>query len=151
MLLLFIQWCECYASSDWSSPMIYQSTDTWMTSRETWFDCFVQHGVRFWKYLWHNFGLINKWKAGKKFRRGCLQRRKIKKWRQKEFLTTWECLNNKKSSQQLPLCVITKRDSLFFKTFSTFLCFEQVKTLKNFSKKLCTSKIKKKRRSEDKK
>ena len=57
MLLLFIQWCECYARSDWSSPMIYQSTDTWMTSRETWFDCFVQHGVRFWKCLWDYFGL----------------------------------------------------------------------------------------------
>ena len=26
------------------SPLIYQRTDTWMTSR---FDCFVQHGARF--------------------------------------------------------------------------------------------------------
>ena len=53
--------------------------------------------------------------------------------------------------QEIFTTVATKRDSLFFKTFSTFFCFEQVKTLKNFSKKLCTSKIKKKRRSEDKK
>ena len=57
MLLLFIQWCECYARSDWSSPMIYQSTDTWMTSQETCFLCFVQHGSRFWKCLWDYFGL----------------------------------------------------------------------------------------------
>ena len=38
---------ECYARCDWSLPMIYQSTDTWMTSRETCFLCFVQHGARF--------------------------------------------------------------------------------------------------------
>ena len=95
-------------------------------------------------------GLISKWKAGKKFSRGYLQRRKMKKQRQKEFLTTWECLNDKKSSQQLPLCVITMRDSLFCKTFSTFFCFKLMKTLKNFSKKLHTSKVTKKRRSEDK-
>ena len=37
--------------------MIYQSTDTWMTSHETWFVCFVQHGARFWKCLWDYFGL----------------------------------------------------------------------------------------------
>ena len=52
-----VQWCECYARCDWSLPMIYQSTDTWMTSRETCFLCFVQHGARFWKCLWDYFGL----------------------------------------------------------------------------------------------
>ena len=35
--------------------------------------------------------------------------------------------------------------------FSPLFCFEQEKTLKNFSKKLYTSKIKKKRRSRDEK
>ena len=30
---------------DWSLPMIYKSTDTWMTSGETCFLCFVQHGA----------------------------------------------------------------------------------------------------------
>ena len=31
--------------------------------------------------------------------------KKMVKWRQKELLTTWECLNCKKSLQQLPSCV----------------------------------------------
>ena len=51
------QWCECYARCDWSLPMIYWSTDTLMTSPETCFLCFVQHGARFWKCLWDYFGL----------------------------------------------------------------------------------------------
>ena len=53
----FIQWCECYAHCDWSLPMIYQSTDTWLTSQQTYFLCFVQHGAWFWKCLWDSFGL----------------------------------------------------------------------------------------------
>ena len=57
----------------------------------------------------------------------------------KELLPT--CLNYKKSSQQLPSCVIATRDSLFCKMFSPLFCFEQEKMLKSFSKKLCTSKI----------
>ena len=32
-------------------------------------------------------------------------------------MTSWECLNYKKSSQQLPSCVIAMRDSLFCKSF----------------------------------
>ena len=42
--LLIIQWCECYARCDWSSPLIYQGTDTRMTSRELVF--FLSNMVR---------------------------------------------------------------------------------------------------------
>ena len=42
---------ECYVRCDWLLPMIYQSTDTWLTS------CFVQHSAWFWKCLWDSFGL----------------------------------------------------------------------------------------------
>ena len=70
----------------------------------------------------------------------------MEKRRQKRFLITWECLNCKKSSQQLPSCVIAPTDSLFRKIFSPLFCFEQERTVKNFSKKLYTSKIKKKLR-----
>ena len=59
------------------------------------------------------------------------------------LLTTRQCLNYKKSSQQLPSCVFATRDSLFCKMFSLLFFFEQEKTVKNFSKKLYTSKIKK--------
>ena len=63
--------------------------------------------------------------------------------RQKELLTTLECVNYKKSSQQLPSCVMATRDSLFCKMCSPLFCFEQEKVLKNFSKKLYTNTIKK--------
>ena len=55
--------------------------------------------------LWDYLGLkqVTAWK---KRSRSYLQRRKIKKQRQKELFTAWECLNYKKSSQQLPSCVI---------------------------------------------
>ena len=43
----------------------------------------------------------------------------------------------------VPSCVIATRDSLFCKVFSPLFCFEQEKTLKIFSKKLYTTKIKK--------
>ena len=43
---------------------------------------------------------------------------------EKEFLTTLERLNRKKSSQQLASCVIATRDSLFCKMFSPLFCFE---------------------------
>ena len=99
--------------------------------------CFVRHGMRFWK--WDYFGLMPR----KKCSRSYLQRRKMEKRRQKELLTTWESLNDKKSSQQLPSCVIATRDSLF-----PLFCFEQEKTFKIFSRKLykLTSKIKKKKK-----
>ena len=44
---LFIQCGEYYARCDWSLPMIYQSTDTQMTTRETCFPRLVQHGAYF--------------------------------------------------------------------------------------------------------
>ena len=42
------------------------------------------------------------WQSRKKFTRSHLQILKMEKWRQKEFLTTWDCPNWKKSSQPLP-------------------------------------------------
>ena len=69
---------------------------------------------------------------------------------QKELLTTLECLNYKKSSQQLPSCFIAMRDSPFCKMFLPLFCFQKEKTLKNFSKKLYTIKIKKKEEAETK-
>ena len=47
-------------------------------------------------------------------------------------------------------CVIATRDSLFCKMFSPLFWFEQEKTLKNYSKKLHASKIKKKGEAETK-
>ena len=90
-----------------------------MMSRETCFLCFVQHRAGFWKCLWDYFGL-SKWKPRKKVSRSYLLTRKMEKSRQKEFLTTWECLNSKKSSQEFPSCVVATRDSnlLFCKMFS---------------------------------
>ena len=86
-------------------------------------------------------------KFSKMFNRSHLQARKMEKRGQKELLTNFECLNYKKSSQQLPSCFIAKRDSPFCKMFSPLFCFELEKKLKNFSKKLYTIKVKKKRRS----
>ena len=109
--------------------MIYQSTNTWMTSRETCFLCSVQHGARFWKCLWVYFGL-KQVKSPKKVQQELITiERKMEKRGQKELLTTLECLTNyKKSSQQLPSCFIAMRDSPFCKTFSPLFCFEQGKT-----------------------
>ena len=70
--------------------------------------------------------------------------------RQKELLTTLECVNYKKSSQQLPSCVMATRDSLFCKMCSPLFCFEQEKALKNFSKKLYTNTIKKREEAQTK-
>ena len=84
-----------------------------------------------------------KWKLRKNFSGKYLLRRKMEKRRPKRLLATWQCLNYKKSSQQLPSCVFATRDSLFCKMFSLLFFFEQEKTVKHFSKKLYTSKIKK--------
>ena len=83
----------------------------------------------------------------RKFNRSYLQERKMEKRGQKELLSTLESLNYHKSSQQLPACFIAMRDSSFCKMFSPLFCFEQEKTLKNFSKK---SKIKDRKRGEAK-
>ena len=66
----------------------------------------------------------------------------------KEFFTASECLNHKKSSQQLPSCVVATRNSLFCKMFSP--CVEQEKTLKNSSRKLYVIKMTKKEEAETK-
>ena len=95
--------------------------------------------------LWNYFGL-KQVKASKSLEK---KFRKMEKRTQKEPLTNWECLNYQESSQKLPSCVIATRDSLFCKMFSPLFCFEQEKTLKNFSKKLYTSNIKKKGRRRD--
>ena len=70
--------------------------------------------------------------------------------RQKEILTNLECVNDKKSSQQLPSCVMATGDSLFCKMCSPLFCFEQEKALKNFSKKLYTNTIKKREEAQTK-
>ena len=80
------------------------------------------------------------------FNRRYWHERKMEKRGQIELLTTLECLNYKKSSQQLPSCFIVMRDSPFCKMFSPLFCFEQGKTLENVSKKLYTIKIKKKKK-----
>ena len=49
------------------------------------------------------------------------------------------------------VCFRYERLSLFCKMFLPLFCFEQQTTLKNFSKKLYTRKIKKKRKSRDEK
>ena len=105
--------------------MIYQSTNTWMTSRETCFLCSVQHGAQFWKCLWVYFGL-KQVKSPKKVQQELITiERKMEKRGQKELLTTLECLTNyKKASQQLPSRFIAMRDSPFCKTFSPLFCFE---------------------------
>ena len=51
--------------------------------------CSTWHAVR--KCLW-DFFRLSKWKPQKKLSRSYLQRKKMEKRRQKEFLTTWECL-----------------------------------------------------------
>ena len=87
----------------------------------------------------------------KKVQQELFARKKNGEMGQKELLTTLECLNYKKSSQQLPLCFIAMRDSPFCKMFLPLFCLEQEKTLKNFSKKLYTLKIKKRTRRRDEK
>ena len=138
-LTAFIQWCECYARCDWLLSMIYKSTGTWTTSRETSFLCFVQHGTLFWKFLWGYFG-FKQVKALKKNLAGAIYKEKNgpteKNWKnsvQFENAQTTRNLHNHCHH------VSSLRDSLFCKMFSPLFCFKQEKTLKTFSKKLYTS------------
>ena len=109
----------------------------------TCFLCFVQHDARVWKCLCDYFGL-RKFKPWKTFRRSYLQRRKIEKRRQIEFSDNLRIPKLQENfTTQLSSWIIATRDSLFYKMFSPLFCFEQVKTLKNLSKKLFTSKTKK--------
>ena len=107
--------------------------DTWMTSWENCFLCFAAT----WRTDFEHVCLIISDLEGeskeKKFTTSYLQRRKMEKWRQKEFLTTLRMsINCKKSLQQLNCdhCVIAVRDLLFRKMFRTLFCFEQQKTSK---------------------
>ena len=136
---------------DWSLPIIYQSTDTWMTSRETCFLCFVQHGARFWKCLWDYFGL-KQVKSSKKVRQELFTRQKNGETGTKRAL---DYLKMPKL-QEIFTTAADRVSSLwetrpFCKMFSPLFCFEQEKTLKkkNFSKKLYSIKLKKKRKSRD--
>ena len=96
------------------------------------------------------FGL-RKLKPWKTFSRSYLQRRKIEKRRQIEVSDNLRMPKLQENfTTQLSSWIIAMRDSLFYKMFSPLFCFEQVKTLKNFSKKLFTNKTKKnKRRARD--
>ena len=100
--------------------------------------------------LWDYFGL-KQVKFSKNVQQELLQERKMEKRGQKELFTTLKCLNHKKSSQQLPSCFIAMRRLPFCKMFSPLFCCEQEKTWKNFSTRLYTIKVKKKRRSRDEK
>ena len=131
---------------DWSLPMIYQSTDTWMTSRKTCFLCFVQHGARFWMCLWHYFGL-KQVKSLKMFNRSYLKERKTEKRETKRVLDYFRMpktiRNLHNSCHRVSSLWETRR---FCKMFSPLFCLEQGKTLKNVSKKLYTINIKKKKK-----
>ena len=114
--------------------MIYLSTNTWMTSQETCFLCFVQHGARFLRLF-----RMKHVKDSKEVKHELFTKKE--KWRnarQKEFLPT--PTRNFHRAQ----CDIATKGSQFCKIFSRLLSFEQVKKLEDFSEKL-TSKIKKKR------
>ena len=109
-----IQWCECYACCDWSLSTIYWSTDTWMMSRETCFLCFVQHGAQFWKCIVRLFRIKASKSLGKSLAGAIAKKKNWKKGDPKKLLITWECLNDKKSSKQLPSCVIAGRETRCF-------------------------------------
>ena len=140
---LVIQRCESYTCCDWWLSVI------WCHGKLVLFVLFNMV-PGFENVLWDNFGL-SKWKPRKKLSRNYSNtKKKNGETETKRVLTTWEPLNCKKSSQQLLSCVIATTDSLLCKMFSSLFCIEQVKTIKNFSKKLYTSKMKK-RRSRDEK
>ena len=91
-----------------------------MTSRET---CFLSLFCSTWRAVLNMFVRLFRIKASeilKKCSTGAsdLQKRKTEKRGQKGLLTTLEYLNYEESSQQLPSCFITMRDSPFCKTFS---------------------------------
>lgn len=121
------------AAIDCCPRSIRVHADTWMTS---WENCFLCFAATWRTDLNMCVWLFRIWKVKarkKKFTTSYLQRRKMEKWRQKEFLTTLRMsINCKKSLQQLNCdhCVIAVRDLLFRKMFRTLFCFEQQKTSK---------------------
>ena len=76
----------------------------------------------------------SKWNPRKKFHWSYLQERKMEKRGQKELLTTLECLNYKKSSQQLPSCFIAMRDSPFCKCFRHHSALSKKRRWKTFQR-----------------
>ena len=114
-----------------------------MTSRETCFLCFVQHGAQFWKCFVRLFRI----KASKSLGKSLAGAIAKKKNGQTGIKKAIDYLRMPKLQEIFTTVVIVchrrTRDSLFCKMFSPLLRFEQEKTVKNFSKKLYTSKLKK--------
>ena len=143
-------------------PWPVKSTDTWMASCETCFLCFVQHGAWFWKCLWEyrtNCSLDYYWASesleksstGVSYNEKKMEKQETKRVldniylrmpKQQEIFTTVAIVCNP--------CITATRDSQLCKMFLQLFCFEQVKTLKNFSQKLYTKdkQEKKKQRQE---
>ena len=103
-----------------------------MTSREICFLCFVQHNARFWKSLGDFFG-FKRVKTPKSLAGAIYKEEKWRNGNKKKLLTTWECLNYKKSSQQSPSCVLSTREM-----FSTLFSLVQEKTRKKKKKEKTT-------------
>ena len=80
---------------------------------------------------------LSKWKPPKKISRSYLQRRKMEKRRPKKLLTTLQCLNYKKSSQQLSSCVIAMRDSLFCKCFRHYSALSKKRRCRKSFRRNC--------------
>ena len=114
----------------------------WRNGKIVFFFCFVHKGERFWKWLLDYFG-FSRWKPRKNFSMSYLQGRNMKKTEAKRVL------DNFRMPKLLEILTkVASRDSQFCKMFSRLFCrFAQVKALENFSEKLYTIKVKKKRRS----
>ena len=111
----------------------------------SWKNCFLQHGARFWKCLWDFFGL-SKWKPGNSLAGAVYKAQKWKNGTKKVLDLRMPILHANKLHNSCHGGKSPTRDSPFWKKFSPLFYLEQMKTLKNFSKKLFTSKLKKKKR-----
>ena len=88
---------------------------------------FCSTGARFWKFLWDYFG-SKQVKASKKVQQELFTRKKNGETGLKELLTTVECLNYKKSSQQL-----ASRVSSLWETRRFAKCFRHKREFRNHS------------------
>ena len=111
----------------------------------SWKNCFLQHGARFWKCLWDFFGL-SKWKPGNSLAGAVYKAQKWKNGTKKVLDLRMPILHARKLHNSCHGGKSPTRDSPFWKMFSPLFYLEQMKTLKNFSKKLFTSKLKKKKK-----
>ena len=95
---------------------------------------------------------IKQVKASKKDKQELFTKRKNEERETKRVLDNLRKLKLQEifTTVAIASCVIATRDSLFCKMFSPLFWFEQEKTLKNYSKKLYASKIKKKGEAETK-